>query len=124
MTLHQQREHPEYVEGCFACRISGVSFGQGTHDTKTGGAGGSIKMEKQIEKDRPAYAAMKKQGLKPARMIGAHELMTKAETRYEIESGQLMPGKAKQINAAVAEYESATGAHFKKAQITPKAQAS
>ena len=26
MTLHQQT-HPEFVDGCFGCKISGISFG-------------------------------------------------------------------------------------------------
>lgn len=26
MTLHQERQHPEYVEGCFACKISTQLF--------------------------------------------------------------------------------------------------
>lgn len=27
MTLHQERTHPEYVEGCFGCKISSVKIG-------------------------------------------------------------------------------------------------
>lgn len=109
MTLHQQREHPSFVEGCYACRIGQVTFGSGTSETKTGGSGGSLKMERQLEKDRPAYKAMKDQGLKPGKLIGAHELMTKAETKFEIESGKLMPGKAKEIESAVKEFKDFTG---------------
>ena len=77
--------------------------------TKSKDAGGSVKMEKQLELDRPAYKAMKDQGIQPARLIGAHELMTKAETKFEIESGRLMPGKAKQVEAAVKEFKDFTG---------------
>jgi hypothetical protein len=109
MTLHQQREHPSFVEDCYACRIGQVTFGSGTSFTKTGGAGGSMTMEKQLELDRPAYKAMKEQGIQPARLIGAHELMSKAETKFEIESGRLMPGKAKQVEAAVKEFKEFTG---------------
>ena len=111
MTLHQQLEHPIEVEDCFACRIGGVQFGQGTNVTKKGAAQAeySAKFEKRLERDRPAYKAMKDQGLQPARLMGSHELMTKAETSFEIESGHLMPGKAKEIESVVGQFKDATG---------------
>ena len=111
MNIHQAQVHPEYVEDCFMCKISTVSAGTGTNITGKGAkeAEFSRKMEARLEKDRPAYKAMKKQGLQPARLTGAHELMTKAETSYEIESGNLMPGKAKEIETLVKEFKDATG---------------
>ena len=109
MTIHQVKVHAEYDDTCFMCRVSTVMLGGGTHDTKSGESGGSAKMEKQLELDRPAYKSMRDQGLRPAKLIGAHELMTKAETSFEIESGKLMPGKAKEIESITKEFKDSTG---------------
>lgn len=33
MTLHRARTHPQYVEGCFGCKVGGVGY-DGKHMTK------------------------------------------------------------------------------------------
>ena len=104
MNLHQIQLHPYYVEGCFGCKASTLQLSTGE-----GNSSFAAKMDKSLEKDRPAYKSMKEAGLQPARLTGAHELMTKAETSYEIESGNLMPGKAKEIDSFVKEFKDATG---------------
>lgn len=109
MTLHQIQEHPEFVEGCFGCRIGTVAIGA-TVNAETRGSSGQWqkKFEKSLEKDRPAYARMRAAGLQPARVTGAAEL-EKADTRFEIESGNLMPGKKAEIESNVAMIEDMTG---------------
>lgn len=119
--LHQLRVHAEYVEDCFMCKISTVSAGAGTNITGKGAkeAEFSRKMEARLEKDRPAYKAMKNAGLQPARLTGAHELMTKAETSFEIESGKIMPGKAKEIETLSKEFKDATGKKLSESSAVP-----
>jgi hypothetical protein len=102
--LHQVQVHAEFVEGCFGCKASTLQLSTGEGNNSF-----AAKMDKSLEKDRPAYKSMKEAGLQPARLTGAHELMTKAETSYEIESGNLMPGKAKEIETFVKEFKDATG---------------
>ena len=102
--LHQIQLHPVFVEDCFGCKASTLQLSTGE-----GNQSYAAKMDKSLEKDRPAYKSMKDQGLQPARMTGAYELMTKAETSYEIESGNLMPGKAREIETHVKEFIDATG---------------
>ena len=116
MTLHQERDHPTLVEDCYACRISQVSFGAGTSLTKKGSEDAiyKTKFEAGLEKDRPAYKEMRKQGLRPAKMFGADKMMNQARTKFEIESGKLMPDvPAGTINRAVAEAEGALGGSIK-----------
>ena len=74
----------------------------------TGGLGGKVKdsdfsrnLEARIEKDRPAFKALKDQGYMPGRMMGAHRLMTEAKTQLEIETGRVMPGTKGQIESLV-----------------------
>lgn len=107
---------PECKGKCYK-RYDSILYG--TNSTTTAGLnpGGSAKMEAQIEKDRPAYKAMKEQGLRPGKMIGAHKLMTEARTSFEIESGKLMPQyTVAQIEAGTREAESALGHKLKEAK--------
>ena len=110
------REHTQYTDGCIVCKISTVGFGAGTNITKKGAddAVYKTKFEKGLEKDRPAYKEMRKQGLRPAKMFGADKMMNQARTKFEIESGKLMPDvPAGTINRAVAEAEGALGGSIK-----------
>lgn len=67
------------------------------------------KLEKQLEVDRPAYKRMRRAGMQPKSVLGAAKIEAKAETRFEVESGRLYPGKAAQIDAAVREMTDMTG---------------
>ena len=59
MNLHQLRDHPEYVEGCFGCKI-------GTLQTSTGDAN-SIKTmaNKKWDGELQAYRDARAQGIQP-----------------------------------------------------------
>ncbi len=59
MGLHQERDHPEYVEGCFGCKI-------GTLQTSTGDAN-SIKTmaNKKWDGELQAYRDARAQGIQP-----------------------------------------------------------
>lgn len=109
MNRHQQDVHASFVEDCFMCRIGSVDFGATLNSESKGTSGAWQKnFEKSLEKDRPAYARMRKAGLQPARVTGAAEL-EKADTRFEIESGNIMPGKKAEIESNVAAFEDMTG---------------
>lgn len=85
MILHQ-RTHPTLdVEGCFACRVAAVNIGAGALPTRAPDAIACIAREKRWDKDHPAYKALRKDGLQPRTSEGAHELMTTASTREQIE---------------------------------------
>lgn len=60
MSLHQRTKHPEFVEGCFGCKIATLELG-------TGDAGRPESMpQKKWTKELDAYAAARKQGIQPA----------------------------------------------------------
>ena len=102
-------EHTEYTEGCFVCKVSTISFGSSGMPTRSPVAAATEAREKRWNKDMPAYKALRAQGLQPPRIDGSAELASKAETRFEVESGKVMPGQAKKIEATVNAIESITG---------------
>jgi hypothetical protein len=104
---------------CFACKIQNISFGSGTAPTRRPGAEAVEAREKRWNKDMPAYKAMRAQGLQPPRIDGAAELMSKAETRFEVESGKVMPGQAKNIEKTVDAIQSITGQSVYTPNTTP-----
>lgn len=95
------------------------SFGSGTAPTRRAGAEIIEAREKRWEKDMPAYKALRAQGLQPPRIDGSAELMKNAETRFEVESGQIMKGKAKQIESTISTLESVTGKSIYNPNTTP-----
>lgn len=117
MSLHAIQVHPEPIEDCFGCKAATIQLGAGTVTTTKGGqeAAFSRKFEANLEKDRPAYKAMRDQGLRPAKMFGADKMMNEARTKFEIESGKLMKDvPAGTIDRAVQEAEGALGHSLKK----------
>ena len=60
MTLHRIQTHPEFVEGCFGCKV-------GTLELGTGDAGRPDAMsDKKWNNELNAYANARKQGIQPA----------------------------------------------------------
>ena len=58
MNIHQRQTHPEYVEGCFGCKIGTLELGTGdtTRDVS----------EKKWSSELNAYADARAQGMQPA----------------------------------------------------------
>jgi len=67
---------------------------------------GSVNLINQTEarwdKDMPAYKRLRADGIQPSRIDGAAQIESQAETRFEVESGSLHPGGAKQIESEIA----------------------
>lgn len=64
MTIHQRRTHPEYVEGCFGCKISTVRFGTvpgGNKDQREG-----ITRGRRREKGLNRYRELRQAGEQPS----------------------------------------------------------
>ena len=79
MALHTER-HPEYVEGCFQCKLANVQLG--------GFPSGPTVTERRWDKDMASYKALRKDGLQPPSVDGASRLET-ASTQFEIEYGSV-----------------------------------
>jgi len=60
MNLHQIQKHPEYVEGCFGCKV-------GTLVVSTGDANSNLGVStKKWDKELQAYRDARAQGIQPA----------------------------------------------------------
>ncbi len=60
MSLHQQQTHPEYVEGCFGCKVSTLELGVGDANSK-------VSMPKtKWDAELKAYKDARSQGIQPA----------------------------------------------------------
>lgn len=60
MNLHQIQKHPEYVEGCFGCKV-------GTLVMNAGEANSNLSMSsKKWDKELQAYRDARSQGIQPS----------------------------------------------------------
>jgi hypothetical protein len=89
--------HPEFVDGCFACRIRSVNIAPSATPTRGGGAeAASINArEDRWAKDMPAYRRLRHNGLQPDRIDGSAELEMRANDRFDITLGRVVPPEEK-----------------------------
>jgi hypothetical protein len=85
--IHQQT-HPNLdVEGCFACRVSGIRMGMNTTTTRGQNVESINRTERNWQKDMPAYKRLRKEGLQPKSIDGAAAVEKKAEHKWQVETG-------------------------------------
>ena len=89
--MHQRQKHPEYVEGCFGCKI-------GTLELGTGDASRDIP-DKKWNGELQAYRDARAQGIQPAGTTMRHveEAHKASETLGKAYDANTMP-KTKDIN--------------------------
>ena len=77
--------------------------------------------EKTLTEDGEAYKRLRRDGFQPKHINGSAQLEAEAETRYEIESGQLFTGPAQQgMRDAVAWFEDRTERSVFDPAVTPR----
>jgi hypothetical protein len=103
MNLHKLQKHPEYVEGCFGCKI-------GTLELGTGDASRDIP-DKKWNSELQAYRDARAQGIQPAGTSMRHiqEAHVASETLGKAYNADNMP-KAKDINKKTTEVMKELGA--------------
>jgi hypothetical protein len=103
MNIHQRQKHPEYVEGCFGCKI-------GTLEMGTGDASRDIP-DKKWTSELNEYKKAREEGIQPAGTTYRHieEARTASEVLNKPYDANTMP-KAKDINKKSAEVLKETGA--------------
>lgn len=84
--LHR-RTHPDYVEGCDACRYASVNLAPSAMPTRSPDAAATAARERRWERDRPAYKRLRENGQQPRCIEGCAELEAKAASPAEIELG-------------------------------------
>lgn len=83
-----QKTHPGLdVEGCFACRVSGIRMGMNSTTTRGKNVAAINSTERNWNKDMPAYKRLRQEGLQPKRIDGAAEIEKKAEHKWQVETG-------------------------------------
>ena len=96
MSLHQIRTHPEYVEGCFGCKASGLQMnpGDATRDIP----------DKQWNAKLQKYRDARANGIQPGGTSEAHveAAYTASENLGKAYNAETMP-KAHKINKRIAE---------------------
>ena len=85
--IHQQTHPTLDVDGCFACRVSGIRMGMNTTTTRGQNVEKINATERNWQKDMPAYKRLRKEGLQPKRIDGAAEVEKKAEHKWQVETG-------------------------------------
>ena len=122
MGLHQRRTHPQYVDGCWACKASTVQLTPSAAPTSADPSLAKMKAEeKTLTEDGEAYKRLRRDGFQPKHINGSAQLEAEAETRYEIESGQLFTGPAQQgMRDAVAWFEDRTERSVFEPAVTPR----
>lgn len=59
MSLHQTQTHPEYVEGCFGCKVMTLELGTGDADSRR------QRPQKAFNQELSAYKEARAQGIQP-----------------------------------------------------------
>ena len=76
-------------EGCWGCKIKTVGVAPSAMPSRHPGAANNVIREKDLEKDLAGFKQMRLDGLHPKATRGAAKIASQAESRYEVESGQL-----------------------------------
>ena len=97
-----KRKHPEYVEGCYGCKLTTVTL----FDVETGDMRGTTKYRssaRKIQRDAEAYAGARKAGLRPE--ASTVEAVEKAERQAESEERALKKLGADSVEQVMANAE-------------------
>lgn len=88
--MKHRETHPNLdVEGCFACKIAGVTFGADAMPSRKRHAARTNATERRWDKDMAAYKRLRADGLQPAQIDGSAKMEAKAEDRVQVETGLL-----------------------------------
>ena len=82
-------------EDCFGCKIQTVSVSAAAMPSRHPGVGIKKRQEKELSQDLDSFKRMRVAGLHPKHTRGARIVESQAESRFEVESGQLAHQKAK-----------------------------
>jgi len=92
--MKHRETHPNLdVEGCFGCRVAGVSFGTNESTTRGAVVKAISEREKGWNRDMPAYKRLREQGLQPRQIDGAALLESSATEKWQIEGTTVAEAK-------------------------------
>lgn len=82
-------------DACYGCKIITVGVAPSAMPSRHPGAANNVYREKELVKDLGAFKRMTMAGLHPKSTRGAAIIESQAESRYEVDSGQLAHRMAK-----------------------------
>jgi hypothetical protein len=84
--MKHREVHPNLdVDGCFGCRVAGISFGANSTTTRGKVVAETNQRAKNWDKDMPAYKRLRQQGLQPKNIDGAAKIEATAKTEAQVE---------------------------------------
>jgi len=97
-----RRKHPNLdVEGCFACKISGVQLAKGDTSPEVADV---RRRDAALDKDRAAYKRLRHDGVQPPSVDGSADLEKRAVDQVEIDFKLPIPkGELNRVKDIVAE---------------------
>ena len=84
-----EKHSPEYDSGCFRCKLVSIDFAPSAMPNRHIGAVQTNAIDKQRNKDLPAYKRLVQSGLQPPSTVGAAALETMATTNTEVNLGRV-----------------------------------
>jgi len=88
--VKHREKHPNLdVDGCFACRISGVAFSSAAMPNRKSYAASINATERQWDTDMAAYKRLRRDGLQPSKIDGSRTMEQRAEHAVQVETGIL-----------------------------------
>jgi hypothetical protein len=96
MTLHQQRTHPSYVEGCFGCKAASLQIGPAAMPVYSAGRPNYLTQRRHgsLSRDMEAYKRLRREGHQPPHISGSAFLERQADHPFEITRGKVYRGEA------------------------------
>jgi hypothetical protein len=95
--IHQERVHPEFVDGCPACRWSSVSLAAQAIPSRRPEVAHTERKEERLTKDMAAYRDLRRQGYQPPQVGGSHDRMRTARTALDIQMPHPSKNKGKSL---------------------------
>ena len=92
--IHAQTHPTLDVEGCFACKVSGVSLGLGVL------VSGEKQREATLSKDLDAYKRLRMNGQQPKQIDGAANVESRATDAWQVQTG-ILPNKSHYKTTAI-----------------------
>lgn len=82
-------------DNCFGCKVQTITVSQAAMPTRHPQVAKIEAADKKLIQDLAAYKTMRLQGEHPKSVKGAHDVAQRAQSSFEIESGQLAKDHAK-----------------------------
>lgn len=85
--------HPEYVDGCFGCKVMTVGVSAGALEVRGAAVRAMDAKDKALDGDLAAYKRLRNNGLQPKAIDGSLDVERKVTSQFDIDLGHVVPKK-------------------------------